>query len=311
MSDNKFTGQIRVSASRIKSLKQCSYKFYLNEYEKLPETTHPKTVAGLLCHSVFECLKNQRHRKIYDTIVATGSYHGTPIDKLVEMWQIKHSIAQEIIDPVDEMLQVGLAKIDFFHSTATQVFPPEHEFKIILKNGIVKGFIDDLSFHGPVAKIRDYKSQKNKFTKAELLEEPQATVYQLYVWKAFQMPAEVEFVMLRHPPTKRHPNLHLQIVPPKTKEQLEGFEVYLNHIAVVMKNYGLENAMSDFAADDKDRKGFCQYVCQFKDPFDYQCVTKDGVLVKNYSIDEDVKLADGEKLEIRKHNGCPRFHSIS
>lgn len=306
--DKKFENQIRVSASRIKALKTCTYKFFCNEIERLPEKTHPKTIAGTICHTIFECLKNPRHRFWYDWIVKEGSFKNTPVARLVRRWQVKHNIAQEIIDPIDEMVQVGLCKIDFFHSTATKVFPPEHEFKIEMETGILKGFIDDLAIYGDRAKIRDFKSQKEKFTAVELENEIQASIYQLYVWKAFGLPAEVEFVLLRHPPTKRHPKLHLQIVPPKTKTQLEGLEVYLEHMATVFKNFGLSDAHADFAADDKKRAYFCQYICQFKNPFEYQSVSKDGKLVKNYAMNETVVLDPGEKLEVRKHAGCPRFH---
>ncbi len=307
MSENKFAGQIRVSASRIKSLHKCSYKFFLNEIERLPETTHPKTIVGSICHSIFECLKRPRGRKYYDIILASGSLSGTPFTRLVKMWQNKHKIAQSLIDDIDMMVLVALRHTNFYNDGATRTFPPEHEFKLELTTAILKGFIDDLSFYGDIAKIRDYKSQKEKFSKKELASEMQAAVYQLYVWKAFGMLSEVEFVLLRHPPTKRHPNLHLQVVPPKTPDQLRGFEVYLNHMGSLFKNFGLENAYSDFAADDRDRKYFCEYICQFKSPFDYQSVTKNGVVVKNYSITDDVKLQPGEQLEIRKHEGCPKF----
>ncbi len=318
--ENKFAGQIRVSASRIKANKQCSYKFYLNEIEKLPETTHPKTIAGSICHAIFESLKNPRHRPHYDRIVAAGTVTAdAAVCRLIRMWRNRHKVPQDIIDPIDEMVMVGLTKIDFFNSGAFEVFPPEHEFKLLMETGIVKGFIDDLSFYGtvsqegslfwfaPVAKIRDYKSQKNKFTKEELKEEIQATVYQLYVWDRYHIPAEVEFVLLRHPPTKRHPNLHLQIVQPKTESQLVGFEYYLTHMATVFKNYGLKEAHASFAADDPGRKYFCQYICQFKNAFEYQSVVKDGAVVKNYHLSDDVKLEPGQSLEIRQHAGCPRF----
>lgn len=309
MSDsNKFAGQIRVSASRIKSIKKCSYKFYLNEIEKLPETTHPKTIVGSLCHSIFECLKRPRGRKYYQQIVDAGTIKGTPFERLVKMWKEKHSIDPELLIPLDSMLMVGLKHIDFYHSKATQIFDPEHEFKLELPTGIVKGFIDDLAFYNNIAKIRDYKSQKNKFTAEEMAEEMQAAVYQLYIWKKFRLKSEVEFVLLRHEPTKRSPTKHLQVVPPKTEEELDGIEVYLEHMATVFKNFGLADAHADFAANDPTRKSFCQYVCQFKDPFEYQYVSKDGQYVKTYRMNEKVVLQEGEKLEIRQHKGCPAFH---
>jgi RecB family exonuclease len=310
MFPNKFEGQIRVSASRIKSLHKCTYKFYLNEVEKLPETTHPKTIVGSICHSIFECLRHPRGRKYYDIILATGSLEGTPFTRLVKMWQNKFKIDQSLIDDIDSMVIVALKHTNFYNTGATRIFDPEHEFKLELSNGIVKGFIDDLAFFGDVAHIRDYKSQKEKFTKKELESEMQAAVYQLYVWKAFKIPAQVEFVLLRHAPTPRHPSLHLQVVKPKTPQQLAGFEIYLESIASTFKNFGLEEAFADFAADDPKRKYFCEYICQFKNPLMYQSVVKDGVVVKNYLITDDIALNPGESIQIRDYKGCPKFNKF-
>lgn len=305
---NKFDGQIRVSASRIKSVNQCSYKFYLNEIEKLPETTHPKTIVGSICHSIFECLKNPRHKVYYYAIINSGTINGTPFERLVKMWQRKYKIDQLLINDIDSMILVALKHTNFYNDGATRIFPPEHEFKLELQNGIVKGFIDDLSFFGDIAHIRDYKSQKDKFTKNELSAEKQAAVYQLYVWKAFKMPAQVEFVLLRHPPTKRHPNLHLQIVPPKTPEQLMGFELYLESIALTFKNFGIQEAYASFAADNPKKKYFCDYICQFKKPFKYQSVVKNGLVIKNYLITDEIVLNEGETIQIREYQGCPKFN---
>lgn len=302
---------IRLSASRLASLEQCSYKFYCNEVLKLPEATHPKTLCGSALHSILEALVKPRHRKHYDQIMAAQSvYSSKAISRLVRWWKVKHSIPENIIADLDAMALLVLNETDFFCQGAEELLPPEHEFLFDTKTAPLKGFIDKLARYKDYFKIIDYKSKGKRFTEKELKDNYQASVYQLYVWKKFKMPAIVEFVMARHAPTTRTPDKHLQIVPAKNEQQLRGFELYLEFVGERFKSFGLEDAYSDFAAHDSSRKSFCQYVCKFKDPFDYVAVTKNGELVRTHFLDDKVVLAEGESSEVRSHKGCPAFHKI-
>jgi len=208
------------------------------------------------------------------------------------------------------MVLLAINETDFFFDGAEKVFDPEHEFLIEIKTAMIKGFLDVFTVYKDRAVIRDWKSKGSKFTAKELESNFQASVYQLYVWKNFKLPAEVEFVMLRHPPTSRTPKKHMQVVPAKTAAQLKGFELFLEHMGTVFKNFNLEDAYSNFAADDPARKSFCQYVCQYKNPFEYQAILKNEKLVRTAFLNELPNLQEGETVEIRTHKGCPKFHPL-
>jgi hypothetical protein len=170
----------------------------------------------------------------------------------------------------------------------------------------IKGFIDDMARYKDKFVIRDYKSQKDKFSDDELEHNIQAIIYQLYVWEKFKMPAVVEFVMLRHPSKKKKPNNHLQIVEPKNVPQLMGLKAYLDHMYFVVNSYGLSEAFSNFCSKDS----FCQYVCQFKNPFNYQSVVdKNGEMRYNLPLDKEPEnLEPGDSVIIKKYAGCPKYH---
>jgi hypothetical protein len=304
---------IRLSASRLASLELCSFKFYCNEVLKLPEAPNAKTVTGSCLHSILEALIKPKHRKHYELIKAAQSIHASPaISRLVRWWKVKHSIPEDIIADVNPMTLLVINDTDFFCEGAEELYPPEHEFLFETKTAPLKGFIDKLARYKDYMKIIDYKSKGKRFTDDELRNNYQASVYQLYVWKKFKLKSIVEFVMARHAPTKRTPDKHLQIVPAKSEAQLRGFEIYLESVGERFQSFGLEDAYSDFAAHDPKRKSFCQYVCQFKNAFDYIAVLKKtdkgNELVKTYSMDAKIELAEGEFSEIRHFNGCPAFN---
>ncbi len=314
---------IRLSASRLKSLKQCSWKFWLNEVVRLPEATHPKTIVGSIAHSILEALKKARHRKHYEMVmnqyeyefVEQSVYNSPAITRLIRFWLHRNpTVTEELAAAIDEMVLLVLNQTNFLDEGATQVFDPEHEFlfKIAGKYEI-RGFLDRLAIFGDKAKITDYKTQGTKFTQAELDENIQAAIYQMYVYKYFGVLSEVEFVMLRHPPTSRTPQKHLQIVPAKTPEELHGIEIYLEHMGHVFQDFTIEFARNNILGNDPDTKkrSFCQYVCKFKDPFSYQSVLdSEGKMVNNYAMNETVKLKPDQSLEIKHHKGCPAFHNV-
>lgn len=275
----------------------------------MPEKTHPKTAVGSLCHIIFECLKNPRHKHHYDLICEEpfDVYRSEAISRLIDWNSRKLNIERYLLNDLNSMIEIGLKKIDFFHEKALERFAPEHKFIITLPSGAtIKGFIDDMARYEDKFIIRDYKSQGKKFTKDELTNNIQAAIYQLYVWETFKMPAVVEFILLRHPATKRKPENHLQVVEPKNEYQFAGLKSYLDHMYGVVNNFGLSEAYSNFC----ENRGFCENVCQFKNPKFYQSVVDaNGELVYNLDMDQKPdKLEDGQKVIVKQYLGCPKFN---
>jgi len=310
----------RLSASSVRALIDCSLAFYYSRVLKLPEKTWAKTVMGSLCHSIFECLRHPRHRHHFDTITApktSVNHRASPaVARLVRMWQDKHGIEQKLIDELDGMLYVGLLCIDFHWTGANKdektgepiTHGPEHEFNLVLEDGtIVRGFIDDMAEEGDIMVIRDFKSAGSKPTVADTVNSIQGMVYQLYVWKHFCKLARVEFVYLRHGPTKRTPEKHLMVVEPSSPEVLAGLEAYLCSMSQRLKTFGLDDAYVSPCSD----LGFCQRVCSHYAPHPYWVVLAptdpEGLTPVSSHLSPEAAnkaLKPGERVVERAHKGC-------
>lgn len=299
--------QRRVSASRLNDVADCTMKFYLREYLRMPEKVWPRTIAGTVCHSILEALATEKHRYHYDVVKEKGSiYASGAIARLARTWKAKHNISDQVFDDIDAMCMVALNHTDFLDKEAVEKFAPEHEFQFTLPNGgTVKGFIDRLARHTDKFIIWDYKTAREKFTKNDVAESFQSSVYQLYVWKTFQMPAEVRYVFLRHPPTRTTPQKHIMVTPPASPIQLAGFEDYLCYMSDLVNHFDENVAKTNYHADE----GFCQRVCTYRNPFEYNSIRKlDGTHVGNYLLDSTPQLKDDEVMETLWFKGCARWN---
>jgi len=309
----------RVSASSVKALTQCSLAFYYERVLGLPTKEWPRTIMGTLAHSLFECLRRARHRHHYDAITTVPGkvdWEASPVvARLVRWYKRKHGIGDDLIADLNGMLEVGMLLIDYhwtqadLHSVSgvPLVYGPEHEFLLKLDDDTqIKGFIDDMAVVGGIMRVRDYKSARNRFTASELPNNVQAALYQLYIWHAFQLPAEVHFIALRHPPTKRTPQKHLQIVPPASPAQLAGLETYVKAIAARVRQFTMEDAMTS-PCDDL---GFCQRVCTHYAPHPYWIVCRaddptQSPVSSHLSLDKAAESCDHAHIVIeRSHPGC-------
>lgn len=315
MNKNKTILSKRISASALKSLEKCTFQFYLSRYLKIPEKTWARTHAGSAAHSILECLAREKHRHHHDLIKSNQTiYASKAIGRLVRAWQYKTGMPDEIVADLDEMILLALTKTNFLDEGAIRKFPPETEFRIDLRNGgFVVGFIDHMTEYSDKFVITDFKTQRNRFLKKEVLENFQSLVYQLFVYKTYGKLAEVQYIMLRHPPTPRSPDKHIQITPPATPEQLKGFELYLEYMAELFNNFTEKEAQLQYHEDEN----FCERVCSYRNPVTYLCVrNKDGSgEERRYWIDPKTgelpyQVKENEVSEIKKHPGCAKFNLL-
>ncbi len=238
---------------------------------------------------------------------AQSIYASPAVGRLVKRWQIKTKMPDDIVADIDSMCMVAINHTNFLDEGAIRRFDPEHEFRMTLPNGaIVKGFIDRMAQFSDSFIITDYKTARNKATKAEVASSYQSLVYQLYVWKTFGKLAEVHYAFLRHAPTKMTPRKHLMVTPPATPEQLAGFEAYLEYMYQSINSFGLAEAHAGFCTD----KGFCDRVCSYRHPTAYWAVVNrvTGATVSTHMLDNEPQVDDNHVLEERRHLGCPKFN---
>ena len=304
--------EIRVSASRLKSIGKCSFSFYNIEVEKVPEDTHPKTHMGSLAHSILECLTRKRHKKKYKKILKDGTINKIPaLVRMRRKWQERYNIADEIMVDLDGCVMTGLLHTNYEAKGAIKVFEPEWEFRLEGKDYVGKGFVDRMYEEPEEFVLVDYKTMGTKFTtEAEMLKEfdIQATIYQVAIWKYFKKRARVEFYLLRYPPTEKKPNQHKRVIPAKIEMELFGFEVYMEHMGKYFTHFNYEDAKSNFLAANPKKIGFCNYVCKMKNPFSYWVILDSKDKIVKSSRSEINICNENQKIEKREYLGCFWFY---
>lgn len=326
----------KLSASRIKTLKSCSWTYWCKYHLKLPDKSNSGAERGNICHLVFEHLLNKRHKKKYREIVAANSIQGNKVvsryvRSLVNKSKILKPNFDEELKSIDEMILVGLNH-DFF-CKGLKLFDPEYEFNLINDNPkyVARGFIDKWGINEKkkVIYIKDYKSSRDKFKGDELESNVQAMLYSLFAQKTYpEYKCIVEFIFLK-----------FGDCPSQTVEfnsvVLEGFEYYLQVLADKVNNFSYSDAISELAANKPyPSEGFsgkllCGYAskpgelkkdgspkwhCPFKFPFDFYAIIKSDGSFSSSHLDEDSALElvkPGESIEKRHYGGCPAFNKSS
>lgn len=322
-----------LSASRIKNLEGCSYRYWCDYHLNLPSSQNSGAARGTVCHLILECLLNPRHRHYIDVLLKAKTIEAVPsICRLVRKALGKEGSNQEFLDEenyklCDEMILVGL-NCDFLGGEGGEVNSPEKEFLIESESPKykIRGFIDKPVEYPKEKKLKivDYKTSKSKFPKGELDYNVQAMTYLLaakQIWPKLTKDACVEFQFLKFP---RKPLQEIKC----SEDQLKGFEFYLEHIYGLINNFTEKEAHSNFASnqpwagrDDgfkgpiscgkasypgqlKDN-GEPMWHCQYKFAYDYYVLlSEEGEIIKSVKEKSELEGLEGV-VEKRRYEGCP------
>lgn len=338
-SKNKTT----LSASRIKTAQSCSWLYWCKYHLKLPDKSNDGARRGSICHLVFECLGEDRHKKHFSLVIKKRDiFASKSIERLVRKHAKKEGIGDEAnIKMICDMTLAGL-QYDFYgleHGKPTQALS-EQDFDMNIEEGNVsykiKGFIDKLFLYKKkgLAIIRDFKSSKEVFKGKELENNLQDLMYALAVKKKYPEYAQTqsEFLFLKFLPEEKG----VIRMPILTDEELYGFELELTEIQKYLDNFDLKTALSNFAARQdypKDnsfggplqcgratskgqlkKDGSVMYHCSYKFEFYYYKINDlQGNMVASCFIeayDEFVNKYPEDKFlyEMIHYKGCPAFN---
>ncbi len=332
MAENK---KLKLSASRLKTFQACSWQYWARYHLKLPDEANSGALMGTCCHSVFECLLNSRHKKLYDLILAKPATIENSkavtryVNKYIKRWQLDPDIAFE---KIDSMIIVGLVT-DFF-CKGGELLAPEYEFTLENKKPryLIGGLIDKaVKYNEKYLRVADYKSSKKKFVGEELIVNVQAMMYSLAAKKLWpHLIPIVDFIFLQFP---KEPIQRLKF----SDDQLKGFEIFLAQVYAQMEKFTNEDATKNFAARQKAPKegfkgpllcgwnfkqGFVKkegelkkdgvtpkFVCSYRFPFDYWALCdEDGKVIKtskkNNLLAQESK---GQFVVKKRYGGCPAF----
>jgi hypothetical protein len=250
-----------LSASRIKTLQQCSWKYWCNYVLKLPDKSNDGASRGWICHLIFELLGEDRHKKHYEIIDKEGTiFASKAIERLTFYHARKLNVAdEENINLIDKMTVNGL-RYDFFGEEPKKPDEAisEKSFDITISNGDlsyrIKGFIDKLFLYkdNSYALIRDFKSSKQVFKGKEVTDNLQHLMYSLavkHLYPEFKS-RESEFLFLKFDLSKDMFNhygngvLRMQMV---TDDELSGLEYELSEIQSYIDSFDHDKAISNFA----------------------------------------------------------------
>lgn len=333
-----------LSASRIKTLKGCSWQYWCKYVLGIPDKTNSGAQKGSIIHLVFECLSQKRRLPHFKQIIRHRDvFYVESIKRLV----IKHLKSyglndSESIKDVCSMILNGLRN-DFY---GTKLGTPdldltEQEFDIISeekdRSFRVKGFVDKIFIYGSLALIRDYKSSKKTFSGKDLTDNLQDYIYSLAVRRLFPQVKDikVEFVFLKDGVIDAHegPSEGISVVM-ETKEaaEIKGFESELDSIQKYADSFDKTTAISNLAAKQgfpkdggfggcllcgfSDRKGQLKkngepmWDCSYKWELDYySLVDEAGKQVKSAMDKSDlIELQKpGQTIKKLKYAGCPAF----
>lgn len=328
-----------LSASRIKVLQNCSWKYWCKYELKLPEASNDGSKRGTICHNVFEVLGNPRHKAHYNIIIKKKDAFASKAVKKYVLLQAKKLCVddEENLQLIKDWIFVGL-NYDFFgkkEGRSVKGFS-EYDFAIEKDDYPIRynviGFIDKLYLYKKknLAIIRDFKTSKGVFKGGEIDNNLQDWIYSLAVQNDFPeyTKRHNEFLFLKFMTEKDKGVMKMAPIP---EHSLGAFEYELSHYQILIENFDMEQAKSNFAADQgfpadgtfsgKLSCGFAKHKgqlkqdgsvmwhCPFKFSFEYYSILdKEDNVIKNVLKSDFDKslLSDGHDYVKRTYSGCPR-----
>jgi len=334
--------KVKLSASRLKTAKTCSWLYWSKYHLKLPDKTNEGASRGFICHLIFECLGNKRHAATYKQIIKAKNIFASPsVERLV----LKHAKRlnvddQENIELINKMSLAALGH-DFFGKKRGRLSEEHSEYEFDLhikdeeKDYCIKGFIDKLFLYkkNNTAIIRDFKTSKQVFKGEEETKNLQDYIYSLAVRHLFPdyKNRYSEFLFLKFDLNGKG-TLKMKKLNDKV---LNKFEVELTKSQIYLDNFSISHARGAYAAD-KPRPtdgsfggqivcGFAKFKgqlkkdgkpmwhCAYKFPFDYYalCDKKDKVLQTAFPDEYHLlvsKRSKGDSIKKMHYSGCPRWN---
>jgi hypothetical protein len=333
-----------LSASKIKTLKSCSWQYWCKYHLKLPDKTNSGALKGEIVHLILECLGEARHKKHYDLIIKKKKIFASKGIKKLVLKHVKKkklkSLDENCIEDICEMAYKGVL-YDFFGKNFGQPSEvvSEKDFELTIENAAasykVKGFIDKLFVYENSAAciIRDFKTNKKKYEGKEISDNLQDYIYTLAVTKLYPHLKDVkmEFVFLKQDLEKDG----VLVMEPKSEHELKGFELELSEYQKYADSFTEKTATSNLAAkqgmpkdgsfsgkllcgfaskpNEKKKDGSPKWSCTYKFPFNYfVALDKEGIVKKSAFTKaeiEELNLPFNYKIEERHYGGCPAFNS--
>jgi hypothetical protein len=334
--------KVKLSASRLKTAKTCSWIYWSKYHLKLPDKSNEGSARGTICHLIFECLGNKRHLPTYHKIIKTKDVFVSPgVKRLIH----KHAALLSVNDDdnialIKKMVLAGLEH-DFFGTESGTLSDSHSEYEFDLhvqnkkQNYRIKGYIDKLFLYkkNNSVVIRDFKTSKQLLKGEEETKNLQDYMYSLAVRHLFPDYKKrcSEFLFLKFDlngeGTMRMKKL--------SEAKLNKFETELTESQAYLEKFSLRQARGAYAADKPRPKdgsfggqivcGFAKFRgqlkkdgnpmwhCVYKFPFDYYALydVNDKLISTEFPENYHALVRKRKKDQVIKkvhYSGCPRWN---
>lgn len=280
-----------LSASRIKTLKSCSWLYWCQYVLKIDGGSNDGASRGTVCHLVFETLGEKKHKKEYNKIIKKNDVFASDLVKDIILSEAKKLKVddEDNLELIKDMTLKGL-KYDFYGTDLdkpTKIFS-ELDFDLSKDDDEFRyrilGFIDKLYLYKSkdTAIIRDFKSSKSMFVGDEISDNIQDWMYALAVKEKFPEYKDrfSEFLFLKFMDNKQTKLSIDDVADGVIKMEsiddsaLKGFEHELTECYSYVEDFDEEKAVSNLAANKpfptdntfsgKLKCGFAKYKGQLK-----------------------------------------------
>lgn len=250
-----------LSASRIDTLKGCSWVYWSKYKLRLPDTSNDGASRGTICHMIFELFGSKKHLDKYNLVLKHNSiFECPPLKKLVLYHAKKLGVDDdENLNLIDTMTLNGL-RYDFFgkdfSSPDEAISEKSFDIEVVNedKSYRIRGFIDKLFLYseGSYALIRDFKSSKQVFKGKKVTDNLQDLMYSLAVKHLYPKykNKQSEFLFLKFDLSKDmfgHSGSGVLKMEPLSEEELMGFEYELTQYQNQIDNFDEDDATENFA----------------------------------------------------------------
>lgn len=325
---------VRLSASRIKTLQDCSWKYHATYVLKLRDGKNSGSSRGTVCHAILEALLRPDRKPYFERIMKLKNVNGVPsIKRYIDILARREDVFdEENLNLINEFILTALS-LDFYCEGAEKVVS-ELKFEEKDDKIWILGFVDKLAEYPNKVKIIDYKTQKNFFTDEELEFNVQVLMYIMVAKKMFPgKKIEFEFHQLKEAfegrgfkKSRRDP---IQKVPENciTDDVVEGFKEWLSEFSKFMDDFDLDKAHSNFARKDflksrtrcggvlgqrrKSDNGL-MHVCSSKYPRLYFALYEGNNLITTADSKEELEktIKPGQRIQQETYRGCPAWKEL-
>ncbi len=307
---------VKLSASRIKTLFNCSYLYFSQYILKIPDESNSGAARGSVSHSVLECLLRPDRRWLVDKIKEVNNpFASKAVKRMARMLAKKYGVwNEEDFEMIRNFILVAL-KLDFFMEGAE--VEAEYEFNIKTDSWHAGGFVDKVGVYPDRIQVVDYKTSKKKFAKDELSFNLQNYFYTYAVQQKYPgVPVSLQFQFLKFP---KDP---IQDAPQISEGEMKGFIEWLKSVGEFLSSFTLAEGLAKPAKDDIKTRWLCgkpagslkadgspAFTCKFRSPFLYFELVEDGKTLKTSRSKEELDRIkkDGQEVVQKSYLGCPFY----